>query len=111
MPSVISNVPAFLRKLFFWKAVLYIVGVISTSALGSLAGMQWSNSDNQTRLMVIISIAGTSALTLKAFIDDTAQKVARGESPFAEIPNDPLAPGMIQKTVIAQVETKTTTTP
>ncbi len=115
MPSVIKNIPVFLGRLLIWRAMFYVSATLSSATLSALSGMNRSQADPQTKFMVVLGIFGTVAGTLGAFIDTTAQRVAKGEAPFVDVPlssdSNPPMPGTVQKTVTAQVKTETTTTP
>lgn len=115
MPNIIKNPSQFIGRLLIWRAVLYVGGVMTSATLAALSGMQWATADNQTRLMVLIGIFGTVAGTIGAYIDQTAARAAKGEIPFVDVqnslPSNPPFPGTVEKTVTAQLETKTVTTP
>lgn len=118
MPTIIKNPMQLIGRLLVWRAGLYVGGVLTSATLAALSGMQWVQADAQTKFMVVLGIFGTVAGTIGAFLDDSVKKLARGEVPGADIPNSlgsaspfPPAPGTVEKTVTAQVETKTTLTP
>lgn len=118
MPSIIRNAQALIVRVLLWRAMFFVIGVIATSTLSALSGMDWAQANPQTRFMVVLGICGTVAGTIGAFLDQTASRVAKGELPFIDAPNSlgsaspfPPAPGTVEKTVTAQVETKTTLTP
>lgn len=95
-----------LNKLAVFRFLLFSFGSLAAATQTALAGMQWSNSDWQTRLMVMIGVLSSWSIAMMAFLDKTMARIALGENPFVDAPP---APGTIEKTVIAQV--KTTTTP
>ncbi len=107
MPTIIKNVQALLVRVLLWRMVFFVGGVVSSATLAALSGMDWATASTQSRLMVVIGVCGTVAGTVGAFLDQSAQRLVRGELPFIDAPIDP-APGTVKKTVTAQVETTTT---
>lgn len=85
--------------------LLFVIVAVASSILTALAGTQWSTSDNQTRLMIVVGIIGSVATTMKAFFSDAMSKVAKGQIPFIEAPP---APGTIVKETTASSATTTT---
>lgn len=68
---------------------LFCIGAICTASLASLAGNQWNTDDWQTRIMILIGIAGNVANTLMALFSTAMKRVQAGEQPFLDNSSDP----------------------
>ncbi len=117
MPTIIRNVQNTIVRLLLLRVMFYVTGVLATSILSALSGMDWATSTPQTKFMVIVGVAGSVAATIGAFLDTSAQKLAKGEIPFADVANTlasgstpPFPPGStVRETSTAQVVTETKT--
>jgi hypothetical protein len=108
MTTLLSNARAtvLLYKMQMAWFFLFSFNALCTSALSVLSGNDWANTDNQTRLMILIGVAGSWTNTIMALFSKAMSRVQEGESPFVEPPSV-----TTRKTVTAEISTTTQTTP
>lgn len=68
------------------KCSLYVLGTILGATLAALSGMDWAESDGQTKVMVVLGIGATVCTSLGAFFDQSIRKVEEGRDPLTGLP-------------------------
>jgi uncharacterized phage infection (PIP) family protein YhgE len=69
-------------RLVIARFILFNIVTIGGAIMTALAGTNWSNCDNQTRFLIVVSVAVTWAGTTGAFLDQSLKRIADGKSPL-----------------------------
>ena len=77
---------AALHKIAIAFIALFSVNSLCTTALAALSGVEWAESSNQVRCMIVIAIIGNWTNVLLAFFRDALAKLFRGENPLITKP-------------------------
>jgi hypothetical protein len=73
---------AVVYRLAIARFCLFSMVTLCGSIMTALAGTVWSESDNQTRFLIVISILSTWGGTILAFLDKSMKNAEEGKDPI-----------------------------
>jgi hypothetical protein len=76
-------------KMAITRFVLFVVFTATSSIQAALAGADWSRLSPQARFLIVVSVIGSCSVTIMAFLDQTMQKISKGETPLAQLDTKP----------------------
>lgn len=93
MKDALANASAtvVLYRLAIARFCLFFIVTLCSSIMTALAGTLWHQVDNQTRFLIVTSIAGTLCSNVMAFLDQSMKAAREGKDPITGISNPPFA--------------------